>query len=143
MLKNICFATLWLSVVISCTEENKKKEYQISRRSASQTYINMQPNKITAIQCKLTTAELAERKKTVLKVLDLKSREKIDLPNGMSYLFNYSSETVDLLTEFIKTEKECCDFFDIDLSIESNNRIWLSITGPEGAKDFIEAELEN
>lgn len=44
--------------------------------------------------------------------------------------------------EFIKTERECCDFFIFGLSVSGDKiQIWLELTGAAGAKDFITAEL--
>ena len=44
---------------------------------------------------------------------------------------------------FVKTERECCDFFTFHLSISGNkSEAWLKITGPKRAKDFIRDELE-
>jgi hypothetical protein len=49
---------------------------------------------------------------------------------------------LDELTEFIKTERECCDFFVFNLSISGDkSEAWLELTGEEGAKNFIESEL--
>ena len=42
---------------------------------------------------------------------------------------------------FIKTERLCCDFFSFDLIISDNN-LSLSITGPEGAQEFIKTEMD-
>jgi hypothetical protein len=45
-------------------------------------------------------------------------------------------------SEFIKTERECCDFFTFNLSISGDkSETWLELTGAEGAKDFISTEL--
>ncbi len=36
---------------------------------------------------------------------------------------------VDELTEFIKTERECCDFFTFNLAISGDKReVWLELT---------------
>jgi hypothetical protein len=50
---------------------------------------------------------------------------------------------VDELASFVRTERICCDFFIFNLSISGDNsQVWLEITGPKGAKEFIKAELE-
>lgn len=49
---------------------------------------------------------------------------------------------LDELIEFIKTERECCDFFTFNLSITGDkSEAWLELTGVEGAKDFVTTEL--
>ena len=45
---------------------------------------------------------------------------------------------LDELVEFVKTERECCDFFVFNLSMKGDkSEACLKITGPTGAKDFI------
>ncbi len=49
---------------------------------------------------------------------------------------------VDELTEFIKTERECCDFFTFNLAISGDKReAWLELTGTDGVKEFINSEM--
>ena len=94
-----------------------------------------------SLSCKLTTAELRERKATVIAELKSKSIDKIELSNGFSYKFDNSDSTIDMLSEFIKTERQCCDFCDFSIRL-TGGFTWLDITGPEGAKAFIKSELE-
>lgn len=94
-----------------------------------------------AVSCKLTTPELQKRKATViaqLRALVLKRRE---LTNGYSYEFEGSDQNLDKLTEFIKTERMCCDFFIFQLNVEDNIAV-LTISGPNGAKEFLKAEVD-
>jgi hypothetical protein len=93
------------------------------------------------LKCKLTSPELRERKNTVIAHLLTKITEKKALENGYAFKFEGSDEMLDELTEFIKTERACCEFFTFSLKVEGNASIWLSITGPEEAKAFIETEL--
>jgi hypothetical protein len=96
----------------------------------------------TKIACKLTTPELRQRKETVLASLKSQVIEKKELKDGYAFKFNGSDKMLDELTEFIKTERECCDFFTFNLSIAGDkNTTWLELTGAEGAKEFIGSEL--
>lgn len=92
--------------------------------------------------CKLTTPELQKRKATVIREVKDLIRHKEELPNGYSYKFDGSDDTIDLLSEFIKTERQCCDFFNFNISVNNDNSIVFNITGAEGVKGFIAAELE-
>ena len=96
----------------------------------------------TQLTCKLTTPELQDRKRTVLAQLKKMIEAKTELENGFKYKFKDSDEMLDLLIDFIKTERQCCDFFNFDIAINNDESIGLSITGPKGAKDFIASELE-
>ena len=94
------------------------------------------------LRCTLTTPELRHRKATVLKRLQSQILEKQELANGFSFRFPGSDEMVDHLTEFIKTERACCNFFTFDLSVKGDkSESWLRLSGPEGVKDFIRDEL--
>lgn len=95
------------------------------------------------LSCKLTTPELQKRKSTVIARLKKQVIEKIELASGYSYKFKGSDKLLDELTEFIKTERQCCDFFDFSLSVKGDASLaTLTIIGPEGTKTFITSELE-
>jgi len=99
--------------------------------------------KTSNLSCKLTTHELLQRKETVLKNLREQIVAKKELENGFAFKFPGTDKILDQLSEFIKTERVCCDFFVFALSISGEqNEIWLELTGPEGSKDFISTELE-
>lgn len=94
------------------------------------------------MSCKLTSPELRERKATVLASLKGKMTAKKELSNGFSYGFQGSDAIIDELTTFIKTERQCCDFFDFAIAVKGDTtNAWLTITGQEGVKEFIVSEL--
>jgi hypothetical protein len=100
----------------------------------------MDKNKIS---CKLTTPELRQRKATVIASLKVRVLEKQELANGFRYRFDSSDQTLDLLNNFIKTERLCCDFLILGLTVaHQDSPVWLELSGPEGAKDFIKNEIE-
>lgn len=92
--------------------------------------------------CKLTSPELQKRKETVLASLKSQLTGRKELKEGYAFKFPGTDKMVDELVEFIKTERECCDFFTFNLSISGDkSEAWLELTGAEGVKDFIAAEL--
>lgn len=95
----------------------------------------------STLACKLTSRELQQRKVTILASLRKQVIEKKELDNGYAFKFPSDDKMLDELTDFIKTERECCDFFSFKLSV-SGEATWLEITGPKGAKEFITTELE-
>jgi len=99
-------------------------------------------NQTLSLSCKLTSPELQHRKKTVISNLKQLLLEKQELADGYRYRFAGNDSMIDLVTDFIKTERLCCDFFHFNLAVSSDNTLWLTITGPEGAKSFIATELE-
>lgn len=104
---------------------------------------NLAKNKSSVLTCKLSSKEVQERKMTVLASLRKQVLERKELPNGYAFRFEGSDKVIDELTEFIKTERECCDFFTFNLSISGDkSEAWLELTGVDGAKDFITKEME-
>ena len=65
-----------------------------------------------------------------------------ELPNGYSVRLPNESEVLLTAAEFIALERLCCPFFDFNLEIErEGGAVWLSLTGREGVKPFIMAEI--
>ena len=99
-------------------------------------------NQSGELSCKLSTPQLMKRKETVLKKLKHQVLETKELADGYAFKFPGTDKVIDELTEFIKTERTCCDFFIFGLSISGDaSEAWLTLTGPEGAKHFISDEL--
>jgi hypothetical protein len=64
-----------------------------------------------------------------------------ELPNGYSFRFPADPATVALVAEWVAGERACCPFFDIDLRFDrEGGPMWLSLTGWEGTKEFIEVD---
>ena len=92
------------------------------------------------IACKLTSPELQKRRVEVIASIKGKIGEKLELDNGYKYIFEGTDQVIDELISFIKTERQCCEFFNFDVHFADND-ISLSISGPKGAKEFIKTEM--
>jgi hypothetical protein len=65
-----------------------------------------------------------------------------ELPNGYAFTLRNDADTLLAAAEFIALERLCCPFFGFGLEIErEGGAIWLSLTGREGVKSFIMAEI--
>jgi len=94
------------------------------------------------LACKLTSPEFQARKATVLSSLKAQVIDRKELKNGYAFKFPGDDKMVDELTEFIKTERECCDFFTFNLSISGDkSEAWLELSGDGDIKSFITSEL--
>lgn len=94
------------------------------------------------LSCKLTSPELQKRKETILKDLRKKVLEKTELVNGYKFKFAGTDTMLNELIDFIKTERACCNFFTFNLSVTGDqSAIWMELTGPKNAKEFITTEL--
>ena len=121
---------------ISCTDKPTSKAILVMENTST-------AKSEKELSCKLTSQELRERKTNVLEVLKQEVKEKKELPNGYSFRFAGSDTLIDQLVTFIKSERQCCDFFTFSLKIaDEKSGLWLDITGPDGAKEFIKTEME-
>jgi hypothetical protein len=92
---------------------------------------------MTAIEPEQRSAHLATIEKLFGAVESLR-----ELPNGYSFRLPNESEVLLAAAEFISLERLCCPFFGFGLEVEQEGgAIWLSLTGGEGVKPFILAEI--
>ena len=95
--------------------------------------------------CDLTglTAEQRERRGTLAKDHLALAREELrELPDGYAFRFPAELELSLKLTEFITLERRCCPFLTLVLEFErEDGPLWLKVTGGEGVKEFLQAEL--
>lgn len=65
-----------------------------------------------------------------------------ELPNGYAFRLPNESAVLTTVAEFIAMERLCCPFFGFGLEVEpEGGLIWLSLTGRDGVKPFIMAEI--
>ncbi len=89
----------------------------------------------------LSPAERASHKQLTDKLMALR-RETVESEKG--YEFQYSPKEVSLseLAEWVVAEGKCCPFFDFHIDLErEGGLLCLRLTGAEGIKAFIRAEL--
>jgi hypothetical protein len=92
---------------------------------------------MSAIAADQRSAHLATINKLFTAVESLR-----ELPNGYSFRLPNRSDILFTAAEFIALERLCCPFFGFGLDIEcEGGAIWLSLTGREGVKPFIMAEI--
>ncbi len=66
-----------------------------------------------------------------------------ELPDGYAFELPNDSDVLLTAAEFISLERLCCPFFGFALEIEhEGGSLWLSLTGRDGVKPFIMAEVE-
>ena len=66
--------------------------------------------------------------------------EKTPLPDG--YRFRFPASAVEALARWIENERNCCPFLTFSLEVTpAGGAVWLRLSGPEGTREFLEAEL--
>ena len=94
--------------------------------------------------CDMTAIAAAQRPGHVVNIVKLfRAVEEIqEIGNGYKFRLPNHSEILTTAAEFISLERLCCPFFGFDLEIErEGGAIWLILTGREGVKPFILAEI--
>lgn len=65
-----------------------------------------------------------------------------ELPNGYTFRLPNQSDVLLEAAQFIALERLCCPFFSFHLDVEGQRgALWVSLTGQEGVKPFIMAEI--
>jgi hypothetical protein len=65
-----------------------------------------------------------------------------ELPSGYAFRLPNDSENLLRASEFVALERLCCPFFGFAIEVEpEGGPMWLSLTGREGVKPFIMAEI--
>jgi hypothetical protein len=68
--------------------------------------------------------------------------DRRELPDGWALRLPNDDGTLLSVVRWIVDERRCCPFFTFGLDSEPlPGALWLRITGPEGAKDALRAEL--
>ena len=65
--------------------------------------------------------------------------EREELADG--YAFRLPPSWLERAARWIAYERKCCPFFAFQMEVAGDGDVWLRLTGPEGVKPFIVAEL--
>jgi hypothetical protein len=112
---------------------------------AQETATTATPKKTVVFACNMKAMSPEERKRQSevlspgLRASKLSSKE---LADGYEFQFPSDAKTFQMVAEWIGNERLCCPFFDFDLRVgDASAPMSLKISGPEGVKQFIRAEL--
>ncbi|MEA2539687.1 MAG: hypothetical protein QOH35_1053 [Acidobacteriaceae bacterium] len=112
---------------------------------AQETATTATQKKTVVFACNMKAMSPEERKRQSevlspgLRASKLSSKE---LADGYEFQFPSDAKTYQMVAEWIGNERLCCPFFDFDLRVgDASAPMSLKISGPEGVKQFIRAEL--
>ena len=96
-----------------------------------------------ALACVPSAIPATERKAHFELARDLftkRAAERVSLPEG--YGFRFDSIAFDDVARFVTNERKCCPFMEFEIQIAaSGGSVWLRMTGPEGTRGVLDAEL--
>ena len=105
---------------------------------------NSQEETTPPIACNLTAIEAEYRGQHLLAAKQLLGmvQEVRELPNGYALRLPSDVDTILHAARYIAYERQCCPFFNFTLELKAaNGPLWLQLTGAEGVKQFLQAEL--
>ena len=90
------------------------------------------------IACTLIPSERRGRANELLPGLLSRAESYERLDEGLRLRFAASSETLQAITRVLDTERQCCQFFRFQLTIEPGlGPMVLDVQGPAGTADFL------
>ncbi len=90
------------------------------------------------IACDLSASERARRADELLPGLVRDAEEERPVPGGFRWRFAPRVDVLQRMARVIDTERRCCRFLRFRIEVEAaDGPIWLEVTGPEGAPDFL------
>lgn len=100
------------------------------------------PNIPLACNMAAFNTEQRERHQAVSQQIFESVKEIQELSNGYAFRLPMESSLCMAAAEFITLERLCCPFLNFVLEVEPNDGpLWLKLTGPEGVKQVLQAEL--
>jgi hypothetical protein len=92
------------------------------------------------IVCTLTPETLATRRAELLPGLVRQAELVEDLSDGFRLRFAPDEETLNAIARTIAAERLCCRFLRFEMIVEPDGGpLFLSVRGPEGAREFLAA----
>ncbi|MCM3869710.1 MAG: hypothetical protein ND895_03280 [Pyrinomonadaceae bacterium] len=100
--------------------------------------------KVSAFACDMSAIEPDRKDEHMVTINQLfRSVEDIrELPNGYAFRLPNDADVLLRTTKFVAFERLCCPFFGFAIELEpEGGALWLSLTGRDGIKPFIIAEI--
>jgi hypothetical protein len=96
------------------------------------------------IVCELTREAIEARREGLLPGLAARAVERVVTDEGYRLSFSPDSETLQLIASVIDAERQCCRWLSFTLTVEPDGGpIVLTLSGPEGAREFLAALLNS
>jgi hypothetical protein len=103
----------------------------------------MSSSQVPALACVPSAIPIAQRPAHFTlgrELLEVRAVERVTLSNG--YAFRFQSDDFEAVARFIANERKCCPFLTFQLTLDAaSGPLWLRMTGPEGTRHVIDAEL--
>jgi hypothetical protein len=105
---------------------------------------NQQTRDVSSFYCNTSAFDPEQRKRYNILTKDLMAKhlEIKELPDGYGIRFPNNRSLFTALSEWATLEQLCCPFLTLSLELQRDQGpIWLRVSGEDGVKDFLRAEL--
>jgi hypothetical protein len=91
------------------------------------------------VACCLSDEELRRREATLIAQFKMILTGHDELHDGYAFRVPGDSKSLEVVSQLISAERECCPFLTFELTAEPKlGPLTLSVTGPLGTKDFLQ-----
>jgi hypothetical protein len=105
--------------------------------------MSAESSQIPAVACVPSAIEPAARTAHFALARELFEKrcvERVTLPD--EYAFRFLPDSLEEIASFVANERKCCPFMSFELNLApGSGPLWLRMTGPEGTRDVLDAEL--
>ncbi len=103
----------------------------------------MNPNGASELVCVLSAIPVTEREGHFAlgrELLQVRAIERVALLDG--YAIRFHADAFESVAQFVANERKCCPFLKFELTLDpASGPLWLRMTGTEGARAVLDAEL--
>lgn len=92
----------------------------------------------------MSALDAAQRERQHLLLTQFKAavQETREMTDGYAFRLKATSSIIQMVSEWITVERLCCPFLRFELVVGPETwPVWLKLTGREGVKEFIAAEI--
>jgi hypothetical protein len=95
---------------------------------------------LACIPSAIPAAERQGHFKLARELFGQQAQERAALPSG--YAIRFPADALRAIAQFVSNERKCCPFMHFELTLGAGSEaLWLRMTGPEGTRDVLDAEL--
>jgi hypothetical protein len=96
---------------------------------------------LACVPAAIPPAERATHFALARKLFTELAEQRIDLPEGFG--FRFQADAFEAVARFVANERKCCPFINFDIQLgRDSGALWLRMTGPEGTRAVLQAELD-
>jgi len=95
---------------------------------------------VACVRSAIPAAERQTHFALARELFETRAKERVVLPGG--YAIRFAADAFEAVARFVANERNCCPFMSFEIRLDSAlGPLWLHMTGPEGTRGVLDAEL--